>query len=50
VAALTGNLLLADADSPMAAATKAIAAGTMLAMPTGTMISNAVETSHACAG
>ena len=50
VAALIGNLLLADADPSVIAATNAIAAGAILAMLADTMIPEAFETAHDYAG
>ncbi len=50
LAALIGNLALADAGSGVIAATNAIAAGAILAMLADTMIPEAFETAHEYAG
>lgn len=50
VAALIGNVALADASPELIAATTAIAAGAILAMLADTMIPEAFETAHEYAG
>jgi ZIP family zinc transporter len=50
VAALIGNLALADASADIIAATTAIAAGAILAMLVDTMIPEATEETHEFSG
>ena len=50
VAALAGNLLLADASPDTLAVVSSIAAGAILAMLVDTMIPEAFETTHEYAG
>jgi ZIP family zinc transporter len=50
LAALLGNLAMADADPSVIAATNAVAAGAILAMLADTMIPEAFETTHEYAG